>query len=70
MAQRTDLVSDRLADGGVARFDVDPAPVRAAFDAAGILAAINGATSRMVTHLDVSVDDIDTVVKTVATALG
>jgi threonine aldolase len=53
-----------------ARFDSDPAPVRAALDAAGILVAINGATSRMVTHLDVSADDIDTVVKTVAAALG
>ncbi len=53
-----------------ARFDVDPEPVRAALDAAGILVAINGTTSRMVTHLDVSADDIDTVVKTIATALA
>jgi len=55
-----------------ARFDeaVDPQPVREALAANDMLVAINGRTSRMVTHLDVSAPDIDAVCTVVATALG
>jgi threonine aldolase len=52
------------------RFERDPAPVVAALDAAGILAAVNGDTCRMVTHLDLSADDVECVITTVDTALG
>ena len=51
-------------------FDRDPAPVAAAFEAAGILAAINGTSCRMVTHLDLSAADVETTINTVATALS
>ena len=51
-------------------FTADPAPVVAAADNAGVLLAINGSTSRMVTHGDLSTADIDTVVKLVADALA
>jgi len=55
-----------------ARFDeaVDPQPVREALAANDMLVAINGRTSRMVTHLDESAPYIDAVCTVVATALG
>ena len=55
-----------------ARFDdtVDPEPVRMALAANDMLVAINGRTSRMVTHLDVSAPDIDAVCTVIAGALG
>ena len=62
--QNTNMVFARLDD------DVDPEPVREALAANDMLVAINGRTSRMVTHLDVSAPDIDAVCTVVATALG
>ena len=47
-----------------------PDRVRAALAAKQILAAVNGSASRMVTHLDVSADDVDTTVEVVAAALS
>lgn len=53
-----------------AHFERDPAPVIEAFAAANILAAINGRSCRMVTHLEVSAADIDTTLTTMASALA
>jgi threonine aldolase len=52
-----------------ARFDVDPEPVRSALVANDMLVAINGHTSRMVTHLDISSADIEAVVDVIGYAL-
>ena len=52
-----------------AHFDADPEPVRIARAASDILVAINGANSRLVTHLDLSAADVDTTVEVIASAL-
>ncbi len=52
-----------------ASFDVDPTPVVAAAAANDVKMAIHGRTSRMVTHLDLSADQVDTAIDLVATAL-
>ena len=62
---------DRHATNMVfASFEVDPEPVIEAAGAADVRLAINGRTCRMVTHLDVDADDIDTVVGLLAGALS
>jgi len=50
--------------------EADAARVAEAADKANIRLAINGRSSRMVTHLDVSSDDMDTVVNLVQSALN
>ncbi len=52
------------------RFTTDTEPVVKALAANDILAAVNGPTSRMVTHGDVDADGIETVIATVANALA
>jgi len=52
------------------RFDVDPAPVVDALAANEIQAAVNGNTSRMVTHLDLSRADVDKTIAVIASALA
>ncbi|MDH4076320.1 MAG: low-specificity L-threonine aldolase [Acidimicrobiia bacterium] len=52
------------------RFDIDPQPVQEALAANDMLVAVNGQTSRMVTHLDVSAPDIDAVCTVIAGAVG
>ncbi|MEM9135420.1 MAG: low-specificity L-threonine aldolase [Actinomycetota bacterium] len=52
-----------------ATFTVDPAPVAAAAEAKGIKLAINGHGCRMVTHLDVTDEDVEAVIDLVTGAL-
>jgi len=51
-------------------FEVDPAPVITAAAATDVKLPVNGRTARLVTHLDVTADDIDRTVELVAGALA
>lgn len=62
---------DRHATNMVfASFDADPELVVKAAEAADVRLAINGRTCRMVTHLDVSADDVEVVIGLIAEALS
>lgn len=63
-------VSKQATNMVFVHFDVDPAPVVEAADSNDLLVAIHGRSCRMVTHLDVDSDDIETTISIVEKALA
>ncbi|MCP3913438.1 MAG: low-specificity L-threonine aldolase [Actinomycetia bacterium] len=63
-------VVDKATNMVFINFSCDPGPVVKAFADNEILAAVNGTSCRMVTHLDLSTADIDHTIKVIGTALN